>query len=704
MRRIAVIGSGIAGLAVAHGLRAQARVTLFEAGDYFGGHTHTVDITLGGVTHGVDTGFLVLNERTYPRLLRLFDQLGVEIARSDMSFSVQVPDIDLEWSGSDLNTVFAQRRNLLRPRFWRMLSDLLRFNRLATELACSDRIAELDQPIGEFLKQHRFSDEFRDWYFLPMIGCIWSCPTGEMLRFPVATMIRFCHNHGLIQVANRPQWYTVRGGARNYVRKMLEAVPDARLNTPVRSVRRPRSGDADQAVLVSTDAGTERFDEVVMACHSDQVLALLTDASADESSVLGAIRYHRNRAVLHTDASVLPKRPLAWAAWNYERAAQGSRERATVCLHYLLNRLQPLPFDTPVLVSLNPVHDPRSDWVYGEFAYAHPVFDAAAIEAQQRVPAGPTPHLVLRRLDTLRLSRRRPDVGPGGLRGPGGALGRRAGARSAGGGVIGAAALTALIGTGEVRHTRVRPARNSFVYPTYFLMLPMRSLRASPCPDLPRNRFGLISFFDRDHGDGRSDSLAWLEELLAREGVRDADGEVWLHCYPRVLGFTFKPVSFWYCHRVDNSLAAVVVEVNNTFGERHCYLLGGPDLAFGRELSAAKVFHVSPFCAVAGSYRFRFMRNDLHPVGASIRMSGSMGISRTIARVDHHDDQGLLIQTSVSGELRPLTSARLRAAFFGMPLMTLGVIGRIHWQAWKLWRKRVPFFRKPAPPTRFTTR
>jgi predicted NAD/FAD-binding protein len=390
MRRVAVIGSGIAGLSVAHGLAREARVTLFEAGDYFGGHTHTVDVTLDGVTHGVDTGFLVLNERTYPNLLRLFAQLGVEIAPSEMSFSVQVPDAagrrGLEWSGGDLNTVFAQRANLWRPRFWRMLADLLRFNKLATALADSGEAAQLDQPIGDFLEHHRFSNEFRDWYFLPMIGCIWSCPVDQMLRFPVATMIRFCHNHGLIQVANRPQWFTVRGGARTYVRKMLESVPDARLNAPVRSVRR-LVGDDGASVLVATDAGTERFDEVVMACHSDQSLALLADASAAETAVLGAIRYHRNRALLHTDTSLLPQRRLAWAAWNYERAIDDSREQAAVCLHYLLNRLQPLPFTTPVVVSLNPVREPRAGTVHAEFDYAHPVFDQAAIAAQQQVPA-----------------------------------------------------------------------------------------------------------------------------------------------------------------------------------------------------------------------------------------------------------------------------------------------------------------------------
>jgi len=268
--------------------------------------------------------------------------------------------------------------------------------------------------------------------------------------------------------------------------------------------------------------------------------------------------------------------------------------------------------------------------------------------------------------------------------------------------------LEPLIGIGQVRHTRLRPVLHHFAYPTYFLLLPMRRLRAAPWPDLVRNRFGLISFHDRDHGDGRADSLAWLEELLAREQVPGADGEVWLQCYPRVLGYAFKPVSFWYCHRMDGALAAIVVEVNNTFGERHCYLLRGDAQgeapAFGRELRAAKVFHVSPFCAIEGSYRFRFMRTGAHPCDADSRTDGQVPPARTVARIDHHDAHGLLLQTSVSGTLQPLTAGRSRAAFFGMPLMTLGVIARIHWQAVRLWTKRVPFFRKPAPPETFVTR
>jgi predicted NAD/FAD-binding protein len=385
---IAIIGSGIAGLAAAHGLRGQAALTLFEAGDYFGGHTHTVDVTLPGptglVTHGVDTGFLVFNERTYPKLIALFAELGITTAKSDMSFSVQVPQAHgtLEWSGSSLNTVFAQRSNLLHWRFWKMLREVLRFNALATQLAESGADRELMQPLSEFLLQHGFSSAFRDWYFLPMLGCIWSCPTDQMLKFPVATMIRFCHNHGLIQVTNRPQWWTVAGGARNYVEKITAGVADKRLHTPVQQIRRDAQG-----IWITSRGQTERFDQVVLACHSDQSLALLTDASPLERATLAAIRYQPNRAVLHTDTSVLPKKPLAWAAWNYQRAANPDQEQSRVCLHYLLNRLQPLPFTQSVVVSLNPLEDIAPKQVLGSYLYDHPVFDLAAIQAQKQLPA-----------------------------------------------------------------------------------------------------------------------------------------------------------------------------------------------------------------------------------------------------------------------------------------------------------------------------
>ena len=386
-RRVAVVGSGISGLSAAWSLADDAEVVLFEADSHFGGHAHTVDLTLDGVRHGVDTGFLVFNHATYPNLVRLFGDLQVDTAASDMSFSVQVPEAGLEWSGSNLDSVFAQRGNLFRPRFLRMLRDLMRFNRITTSIAERNEEGSLQQPIGDFLAEHRFSDSFRDWYLLPMLGCIWSCPTDQMLRFPVATMIRFCHNHGLIRVSDRPQWYTVRGGSRHYVQRMLARIPDARLNTPVRCVRRVPPDSASAGVWVDTDHGSEHFDDVVLAGHSDQSLALLgAQASADERALLGAIGYHRNRAVLHTDASVLPRRPKAWAAWNYVRSPVHAQEQSAVCLHYLINRLQPLPWQQPVVVSLNPTREPAAHTVHGEFDYAHPVFDAAAIAAQARLP------------------------------------------------------------------------------------------------------------------------------------------------------------------------------------------------------------------------------------------------------------------------------------------------------------------------------
>jgi uncharacterized protein len=246
----------------------------------------------------------------------------------------------------------------------------------------------------------------------------------------------------------------------------------------------------------------------------------------------------------------------------------------------------------------------------------------------------------------------------------------------------------AMMGFGSVRHTRLRPARNAFAYPTYFLMLPMRSLAAQGAGLLARNRSAAISFHDKDHGDGRADALQWIDELLKSEKIEDATGEAWLHCYPRVLGYSFKPVSFWYCHRLDGSLRAVVVEVNNTFGERHVYLLD--HVHYGQELTATKVFHVSPFCNVEGQYRFRFMTTPQR--------------SRTVARIDYDDAQGALINTSVSGDLQPLNRQAVRKALFSYGAMSLAVIARIHWQALKLFFKRVPFFSKPSPPAVLVSR
>jgi len=387
-KKIAIVGAGISGLAVAHSLKKHADITIYEAGAYFGGHANTVDICLptpdGMVTHGVDTGFLVFNERTYPNLIRLFAELGVETSLSDMSFSVKVPkawgDETLEWSGSNLDTVFAQRKNLIRPKFLKMLVEVLRFNTLCRQIAEQNQEAEMRQSLSVFLTQHGFSEVFKNWYFLPMMGCIWSCPTDQMLAFPVATMIRFCHNHGLIQVNNRPRWFTVTGGSRNYVQKIVAELPDKRLNTPVELIERDLDG-----VTVITQGLAERFDEVVLCTHSNQALRMLIAPAANETRVLSAIRYQDNEAVLHTDEKVLPTRRKAWAAWNYERSENNSQESSRVCLHYLLNKLQPLPFEQAVVVSLNPTRSIDPTQVIQRFNYAHPVFDLAAMDAQQEM-------------------------------------------------------------------------------------------------------------------------------------------------------------------------------------------------------------------------------------------------------------------------------------------------------------------------------
>jgi predicted NAD/FAD-binding protein len=383
--RVAVVGSGIAGLTAAHVLRHLASVSLFEAAGHFGGHARTVDIEVDGQSAPVDTGFLVFNHRTYPGLTSLFQDLGVRTAPSDMSLSVQDPAARLEWCGSNLDAVFAQRANLLRPRFWSMLRDITRFNRLASALMKSEAGLDASVTLEDFLAAHRFGEAFRDDYLLPMVASIWSCPARQMLQFPVCSLLRFCHNHGLLQLNDRPQWHTVVGGSREYVSRIVSGLADTRLNTPVRRVRRVPSSSGDAGVRVQTDRGEEHFDHVILACHSPQSLAMLADATDDERAVLGAIGYQRNTAVLHTDASLLPVRHKAWAAWNFEAGHRDGYRG--VCLHYLLNRLQPLPWHTTVVESLNPLRWPDDARVLDVHAFEHPVFDAAALAAQRRLPS-----------------------------------------------------------------------------------------------------------------------------------------------------------------------------------------------------------------------------------------------------------------------------------------------------------------------------
>ncbi|MBL8420683.1 MAG: FAD-dependent oxidoreductase [Dechloromonas sp.] len=377
-QRIAVVGAGISGLATAWLLGRRHDVTLFEAGNYLGGHTNTVDVTLEGKTHPVDTGFLVFNEKTYPNLIALFALLGVDSVETEMSFAVSLENPGIEWSGSNLATVFGQKRNLIRPQFWTMLSDILRFNRESVAWLLSH--PDNQRSLRDFLSAGRYSTAFSEWYLLPMAAAIWSCPTGQMLDTPLATFVRFCQNHGLLQVFDRPLWRTVKGGGREYVRKIAAQLDDIRLACPVSAVSREPAG-----LRVTHAGGSEHFDQVVMACHSDQTLAILGFTASDaQREVLAAIRYQPNRAVLHTDRALLPRDERLWSAWNYA-AGSGTPGEQPVAVSYLINRLQPLPFATPVVVTLNPAREPDPARVIAEFEYAHPIFDSPAIAAQQKL-------------------------------------------------------------------------------------------------------------------------------------------------------------------------------------------------------------------------------------------------------------------------------------------------------------------------------
>ncbi len=377
--KIAVIGTGIAGNVAAYHLSRDHDITVFEAGDHVGGHTHTHKVTQAGRLYHVDTGFIVFNDWTYPNFIRLLEELGVATQPSSMSFSVRAERSGLEYNGTSLNSLFAQRTNLLRPSFWRMIRDILRFNREAPALLVTGANDPGNDPgLGDYLAANGYSREFIDHYIIPMGAAIWSTDPEHMLRFPARYFVRFFHNHGMLSVDARPSWRVIRGGSARYVEKLTAPFRDRiRLNTPVEWIRR-RPG---QVLVKARGLEPERYDSVFLACHSDQALALLTDASPAEREVLGAIPYQRNTAVLHTDTRLLPRRRLVWAAWNYHVL---DRQPQQLALTYNMNILQSLDAPTPLLVTLNrsAVIDP--DCIIRRIDYDHPLYTPRGVAAQAR--------------------------------------------------------------------------------------------------------------------------------------------------------------------------------------------------------------------------------------------------------------------------------------------------------------------------------
>ena len=374
--KIAIIGSGISGLTAAYLLNRQHDISVFEASSWVGGHTHTVDVQVDGRHYAIDTGFIVFNDWTYPNFIELLKQLDVGYQPTEMSFSVCDPVSGVEYNGNTLNSLFAQRRNLLSPAFWGMLRDILRFNREAVDDLQQQRVAS-DLSLGDYLEQRGYGQRFIQQYIVPMGAAIWSMSLADMLNFPLQFFLRFFKNHGLLSVTDRPQWQVIKGGSSSYVAPLSASFAERiRLNCAVQRVERDTSG-----VTVHSAVGSERFDKVVFACHSDQALKMLAEPSTAEQEILGALPYADNDVVLHTDTRLLPKRPLAWASWNYRLGGPTNQPAA---LTYNMNILQGIDSPTTFCVSLNQVVAIDPSTILARYTYAHPQYSLAGVAAQAR--------------------------------------------------------------------------------------------------------------------------------------------------------------------------------------------------------------------------------------------------------------------------------------------------------------------------------
>lgn len=378
-KKIAIIGTGISGLGAASLLYPYHDIRIYEKNNYIGGHSRTVEANTSGGAVPVDTGFIVFNKRNYPLLTRLFEHLQVPIAKSDMSFGASINNGWLEYGTQKTVNMLAQKRNIFRPEFWGMIADILKFNKRAREYLFKDSSYSL----GDCLDDLQLRPWFRQYFLLPMGGAIWSTPLEKMLEFPASTFIRFFENHGLLTVDDHPQWYTVRGGSREYIKRLIEPFKQhIYLNCGIHEVR--RYGDS----VIVEDVHGERnvFDEVVFACHADQALNMIADANAHEQKILSAFKYQPNRAVLHSDISFMPKRRAAWASWVYLSKGK-SHGNSSMSLSYWMNNLQPLQTKQPLIVTLNPGHEPYANLVHDDFMFEHPVFDKAAIDNQANIDA-----------------------------------------------------------------------------------------------------------------------------------------------------------------------------------------------------------------------------------------------------------------------------------------------------------------------------
>ena len=655
-RRVAVVGSGVAGLTAAHVLARETHVTLYEADDRLGGHADTHLVDRDGRSFAVDTGFIVHNERTYPHLLRLFDELGVETQDSEMSMSVRSDErIDylggLEYAGAlGLSGLFATWRNLLRPRYLRMLVEIPRFHRMAKRLLeDADPEVDVDETLGDFLERGGFTELFRTHFMESMVACVWSCDPAVSQDYPARYLFSFLNHHGMLGVFGSPQWRTVTGGSREYVERVAARLPDVRTGTKVTSVLETAEG----VEVTDGNGRTETYDAIVLAAHPGQALAMLADPTPAQRELLAAIPYSPNTAQLHTDQSVLPRLPRARASWNYLR--RPSDVDRTVTVSYDMSRLMRLPETadgTHFIVTLGGRDLVDQSTVIDTMEYEHPIYTPESVGAQRR----------LREADTDRVTF------AGAWHGWGF---HEDGARS---GVEAAARLGVEWGESTplpveatsyattIRHTRRRPFSRSFTLQSRTWLVDL--------DHLPRK--GVLGTFEaRDHlGDPQRSIRDNVEHFLHLNGVEPDGGRIVMAANARALGHCFNPISVFWCHRRDGSLAGVVVEVHNTYGDRHAYLVH-PD-AQGRARTE-KQMYVSPFHGTDGYYEI-----------AVPRPGERLHVSVTL-----HSDDGAVFSASLDGV--PASRSFVRSA----PAALRGsLLIRVH-GTW-LWARRLGIRPRPA--------
>ena len=645
-RRVAVIGSGVSGLTAAWVMSKTADVTMFEADARLGGHADTHDVTLGGEPTPVDTGFIVHNQHTYPVLLRLFGELGVQTRDSEMSMSIRDDAAGIQWAGAlGLRGVFPSGRMLVRPGHLRMLREIPRFHRMARRLVDAAPGEATDQTLADFLAAGGFSPHFRRHFMEPLVAAVWSCDPDLALDYPARYLFTFLQHHGMLRVFGSPQWKTVVGGSRTYVEQVGSAIADVRLGTKVIDVFETAAG-----VDVTDDAGsTGRFDAVVIATHPGQALDMLTAPTAKQQAVLGAMPYSTNHATLHSDDSVLPTLRRARASWNFLRR-ESSRDGLTVT--YDLARLQGLPADRPVLLTLGGTDLIDADQIMERMEYAHPIYSPASIAAQRELPAINTPRVAF----------------AGAYHGWGF---HEDGARS---GLAAAEHLGFSWGPRPgvfetvVRHTRQVPFRRTFTHRTHTWVVDVDDL-----PDHGRLSFALGRFAAKDHfGEPTATIRANVEAFLQRSGSALDGGRIVLATQPRAWGYCFNPISVFWCFDAVGTLAATIIEVHNTYGDRHAYLVSTDDHG---DATTAKQMYVSPFHGGGGTYQIHApVPGDRLDIGVALLT-----------------DDGAVFTASLAGEPSRLRAPVVRAA---LAALRGSVLIRMH-GSW-LWLRRLPIHPRPS--------